>query len=244
MKNPYVILGIILAIVGAVLTPVFYFILSSIPLTAFGLSTIILGLTCIALANARPYISPEASQTLLRTGMENTSALLEELGIQNRAVYLPSNLRNGHPQAIIPLDENADLSQIKDKMPGRLIVRYGPKADDMAIAVTTIGSINLEMLGNKPGPSADEIESSITYITVGVLDIANGVRVNITDSKINVEISGGKMRADNTWYYQSLGSPLASISAAIASEALDKPVRILEEKHQNNKDIISLEVLA
>ena len=244
MKNPYKALGIILAAAGAVLTPIFYFIVNSVPLTSVGMSTVILGLTSMALANARPYISPEASQTLLRTGMENTSALLEELGLQNKAIYLPSHLRDGHPQALIPLTGNADLSHIKDKLPGRLIVRYGPEADDMAIAVTTIGSINLEMLDNKPGPSADEIESAITYIAIGVLDIASSVRVNIIDSHINIEISGSKMKADNTWYYQSLGSPLASISAAIASEALDRPVRILEEKKQNSKDIISLEVLA
>jgi hypothetical protein len=119
------------------MAPIFYFIIGSVPLTAVGLSTLILGLTCAVLANARPYISPEASRVLLKTGMENTAALIEELGIQTRAIYLPSSLRNGQPQALIPLVAHPDSFQFKEKLPGRLIVRYGPGADDMALAVTT-----------------------------------------------------------------------------------------------------------
>ena len=75
-----------MATAGAVLAPMFYFIVGSAPLTATGISSIILGFTCVAIANARPYISPEACQMLLRTGMENTAALLEELGLNKKAI--------------------------------------------------------------------------------------------------------------------------------------------------------------
>ena len=115
MNQPYRLLDLLLA--GVIFAPVSYFILNSPALTAMGISLLILGFTCIALANTRPYISPEACQVMLRTGMENTAALLEEPGLRNRAIYLPSSLRDGHPQAAIPLAEG-DIQGIRGKIPG------------------------------------------------------------------------------------------------------------------------------
>ena len=138
-------------------------------------------------------------------------------------------MRDGYPQAIVPINDHYTLDNIKDKLPGRLIVRYGPGADDMAIAITTPGSINLEMLEHIPGPNAYDIESAISYILTGVLDIANSVKVDITGSRVNVEIKNAKMGYEEIWYYYCLGSPLASIAAAISSEALHNRVRLFDE---------------
>ena len=244
MSNPYRVLGLGLCLAGTIFAPISYFIIGSVPLTAVGMSAIIIGFTCIALANARPYISPEACEVILKTGMENTAALLEELGIRNKAVYLPSSMRDGHPQALIPLGEDRDIQRIKGKIPGRLIVRYGVNPDDMAIAVTTPGSINIDMLETKPGPTSEEIEAAVTYILTGLLDIANSVTVNLSGTQVNVEISGPKLHYEDIWYYRCLGSPIASIVAAISSEALEKPIRIKEEDYSKGKSRIILEVLS
>ena len=244
MSNAYRILGLGLCLAGTIFAPISYFIIGSVPLTAVGMSAIIIGFTCIALANARPYISPEACEVILKTGMENTAALLEELGIRNKAVYLPSTMRDGHPQALIPLGEDRDIQRVKGKIPGRLIVRYGVNPDDMAIAVTTPGSINIDMLETKPGPTSEEIEAAVTYILTGLLDIANSVTVNLSDAQVNVEISGPKLHYEDIWYYRCLGSPIASIVAAISSEALEKPIRIKEEDYSKGKSRIILEVLS
>lgn len=244
MSNPYRVLGLGLCLAGTIFAPISYFIIGSVPLTAVGISAIIIGFTCIALANARPYISPEACEVILKTGMENTAVLLEELGIRNKAVYLPSSMRDGHPQALIPLGEDRDIQRVKGKIPGRLIVRYGVNPDDMAIAVTTPGSINIDMLETKPGPTSEEIEAAATYILTGLLDIANSVTVNLSDTQVNVEISGPKLHYEDIWYYRCLGSPIASIVAAISSEALEKPIRIKEEDYSKGKSRIILEVLS
>lgn len=244
MSNAYRILGLGLCLAGTIFAPISYFIIGSVPLTAVGMSAIIIGFTCIALANARPYISPEACEVILKTGMENTAALLEELGIRNKAVYLPSTMRDGHPQALIPLGEDGDIQRVKGKIPGRLIVRYGVNPDDMAIAVTTPGSINIDMLETKPGPTSGEIEAAVTYILTGLLDIANSVTVNLSDAQVNVEINGPRLHYEDIWYYRCLGSPIASIVAAISSEALEKPIRIKEEDYSKGKSRIILEVLS
>jgi len=243
VANPYRILGLGLCLAGTIFAPISYFVINSVPLTAVGISAIMIGFTCIALANARPYISPEACQLILKTGMENTAALLEELGLRNKAVYLPSTMRNGHPQALIPLAEDEDIQWIKEKIPGRLIVRYGLNPDDMAIAVTTPGSINIDMLESRPGPTSGEIEAAVNYILTGVLDIANSVAVNLAGALVNVEVSGPRLHYEDIWYYRCLGSPIASIVAAISSEALGKPIRIKEESYSKGKCRITLEVL-
>ncbi len=244
MSNPYRILGLGVCLAGTIFAPISYFIINSVPLTAIGISAIMIGFTCIALANTRPYISAEACQLILKTGMENTAALLEELGLRNKAVYLPSTMRDGHPQALIPLVEGEDIQWVKEKIPGRLIVRYGVNPDDMAIAVTTPGSINIDMLETKPGPTSGEIEAAATYILTGVLDIANSVTVNLADNQIDVVVSGARLHYEDIWYYRCLGSPIASIVAAISSEALGKPIRIREESYNKGKSRITLEVLS
>ena len=242
IKNPYQILGIVLAIVGAILAPIFYFIVGSPPLTATAISALILGFTCIAIANSRPYLSPEATQILLKTGMENVSALLEELGLQNKATYLPST-SDSQPRALIPLGITGGAATIPDKLPKRLIVRYGPNSEDMAIAVTTPGNVSVDLLENKPGPTADEMEIALNYLLTGVLDIAHNVTVHIIDAKVEVKISGPKMSYENNWYSKCLGSPIASISAAVVAEALKKPLRITEERYQKTEALVVLEIL-
>ncbi len=242
-NNPYRLLGALLTSAGILTAPVFYFIVGSTALTASSISAVILGSTCLALAGASPRISPQASQMLLRTGMENTASLLEELGINSRAIYLPASIRNGHAQALVPLIDTDTIPSIREKLPGRLLVRYGPESTDMALAVTTAGTVNLEILQNKPGPSADEIESSLNYILTGVLNIARGVNVRLSESQVEVRIDRATMGQEDVWYYRCLGSPIASIAAAVTSEALDRPVRIKREIHSKKQDTVELEVL-
>jgi len=233
-------LGLLLA--GVLFAPFSYFVLGSVPLTAMGISMLILGFTCIALANTRPYISPEASQLMLKTGMENTAALLEELGLKERAIYLPSSLSDGRARAIVPLAEE-EVTEIQGKIPGRLVVRFGNRPEDLALAFATPGGQILGMLEAPPGSSAGELEAAISYILVGVLDLAASVGVTLADGRVGVEITDPRLYWENIWYYRSLGSPLASIAAAICCEGLGKPVRIKEEQYEKGKAHIELEVL-
>ena len=242
-KNPYRLLGTGLTIAGVIFAPIAYFILNSIPITAIALSSIMIGFTSIALASARPHISPEASQLILETGMENISALLEELGLSNKAIYLPSSMRTGNAQALIPLSGDIDIQRIKGKIPGRLIVRYGDNPGDMAILVTAPGGTGLNKSDIKPGPTSSEIEQAVTYVLTGLLDLANSVEVHISDGQMNITVNGSKLHYENVWYHRCLGSPIASIVASIASDGLGKPVRIKEESYRKGKSMIQLEVL-
>jgi hypothetical protein len=243
INNPYRLLGIGLAIAGALFAPVAYFIMNSIPITAIALSSIMMGFTSFALSTTLSPISPEASQMILETGMENIAALLEELGLSNKAIYIPSSMRIGNAQALIPLGGNIDIQRINRKIPKRLIVRYGDNPGDMAIAVTAPGGTSIGKLEIKPGPTATEIEQAITYVLTGLLDIADSVTVRPNDRGLQIEVNRPKLHYDNIWYYRCMGSPIASIAASIASDGLGKPVIIEEESYQKKKSIIQLGVL-
>ncbi|MFC1983983.1 hypothetical protein ACFLVO_03110 [Chloroflexota bacterium] len=108
MNNPYRTLVLVLCMAGAIFSPISYFIVGSVPLTALGVSAIMIGFTCIMLASTRPDISPGACQLMLKIGMENTAAMIEELWLKNKAIYLLSSMRSGHPQALLEVFRKVD----------------------------------------------------------------------------------------------------------------------------------------
>lgn len=242
-RNPYRRLGLVLSLSGAVLAPVFYFVAVSVPLTALALSAIILGLISAMLGNARPEITPEASQMMLQTGVENIAALLEELGLTARAIYLPSPDNGGRPKALIPLKEDGVLPDGKD-IPDRLIARYGPNLESMCLVVTTPGSVSLDDMAVVRGGGPDQIENALNQILVGVMDLADSVSLHIQEQGLLVDVARPKLKYENIWYYRCLGSPLASVVATVASQALARAVRIKSETATGkNNTRIELEVL-
>ncbi|MDO8716290.1 MAG: hypothetical protein Q7J73_05730 [Dehalococcoidales bacterium] len=243
-SNPYIRLGLVLTLSGAVLAPVFYFVVVSVPLTALALSAIILGLVSSMLGNARPDITPEASRMMLQTGVENIAALLEELGLTARAVYLPSPESGGRPKALIPLKEDGVLPGIGQAIPDRLIARYGPNLDNMCLAVTTPGSVSLDGIAVTRGGGPDQIESALNQILVGVMDLADSVSLHVVEQHLLVDVAKPKLKYENIWYYRCLGSPLASVVATVASQALAQAVRIKSETETGkNNTRIELEIL-
>ncbi len=242
-ENPYNLLGLGLTLTGVVFAIVSYLILDSTPLTALGMSMVILGAISLTLGRTMPKISPEVSAVLLETGLENTAAIVEELGLRSKAIYLPSSLTGGRPQALIPLHSNPRPVRITEALPRRLIVRHGPDPEDIGILVTTPGSAILSMLGSKPGPSAEELDGAITSVLVGMLDVADGARVNMAEGTVTIVVMSPRLEYRNIWFYQSLGSPLASIAASLACEALDKPLIIEREVHDKGQCVIELRVL-
>jgi hypothetical protein len=243
VNNRYKIFGLGLCVVGAAFAPVSYFVIDSIPLTAVGISAFMIGISCIILVYTIPSLSPSTYQLMLKTGLENTANLLEGLGLSNRAVYLPSGMTNGSPQAVIPLTGNVDINSLKEIMPDRFLVSYGKNTGDMAVSVITPGTINMSVLTTLPGPTADEIETAINYILVEMLDIAESASVILVNDRLYIAVTNPKKVFDDTRYYQCMGSPIASIIASVSSEALGKPIMISEENPENEQTMITLEVL-
>ena len=243
-KNPYTWAGLSLLIAGSLLFLSAFFILHLIWLTALGISMLILSFIFLALARTIPKLSPEVCHLLLETGIDNVATIVEELGIRTKAIYLPSSLTSGQPQALIPLHSNPTLPPITKALPQRLIVRYGDGPDDIGLLLSTIGSTAIGMLESRPGPTSTELESALTSLFTGILGIADRISVVYRDNHIKVEIYNPRIENRATWSHHCLGEPLASIVASLAAEAWDKPVNIKHEEHSKGRCSVEIEVMA
>jgi hypothetical protein len=204
---------------------------------------LILAIILLVLGRTIPKLSPEVSSLLLETGIDNIATIIEELGIRAKAVYLPSSLTSGRPQALIPLRSNPSPSPITKALPQRLIVQYGASPDDIGLLVATPGTTAVGMLESKPASTSAELESSLTSLFTGILGVADGTKVVYQENRIMVEIRNPRIESKTTWSHQCLGGPLASMVASVAAEAWDKPVTIKQEEQHGRKCSIKLEVL-
>lgn len=244
-KNPYTWSGTGLLIAGILVSPVAYFILALTWLTALGISMLILSLILLALGRTIPKLPPEVCRLFLETGNDNMAVIVEELGIRTRAIYLPSSLTGGQPQALLPLHSNSSLPVIKHALPRRLIVKYGDGPDDIGLLLSTIGSTAVSMLDYRPGHTSAELESALTSLFTGILGIADRTKVVYPDeNRIQVEIIKPRIESKVTLYHRCLGGPLVSIVASVAAEAWDRPITVKREEHQKEKCLIELEVSA
>ena len=243
ISNSFTLLGFCLALAGLSLSLLSYLVLQSTPITALGLSTIILGGVSLSLGRGQPKISPEASAILLQSGVENISAIVEELGLKAKAIYLPSSMTAGKPQAFIPLHSNPHPPQLGNiVLPKRLIVKYGPQPEDMGLLVTTPGSAVAGMVTTKSDSTEADLEAALTLVLVGTISLADGARVTMEDEVIRVEISNPRLEYKKMWIYETLGSPLASIVASVVAEVLNKPVSVDNEKYSKGKCNIELKL--
>jgi len=242
-RNPYIWAGLGLLVVGSLVCLSAYLIFGLIWLTALGISMLILSFILLVLGRTIPKLSPEVSVLILETGIANIAAIVEELGIRATAIYLPSSLTSGRPQALIPLHSNPSLSGMTEALPQRFIVRYGAGSDDIGLLVTTTGTTAVGMLESIPGPNSLELESALTSLFRGILGVADGTTVMVREKHISVDIHKSRIENKTNWSHQCLGGPLASIVASVAAEAWDKPVIIKQEEQLKGKYSIELEVI-
>lgn len=242
--NSYKTLCLELTLSGILLSLVAYLVLNSVPLTALGISTLILASVAFAIGVGQPKIPPEASDVLLQSGVENTSALVEELGLKSKAIYLPASMTSGKSQALIPLHSNPNLPRLgKNPFPKRLIVKYGADSGDVGLLVTTPGSAVSGSVESKPDSKETDLESALAKVLAAKLNLADGAKVARADEAVHVEVSNPRLEDRKMWIYECLGSPLASIVASVIAQVLDKPVVIEGEQHLSGRWLFELKLL-
>ena len=243
ISNSFTLLGVCLSLSGLTLVAIAFIILQSTPITALGLSTIILGAVSFALGRSQPKISPEASELLLQSGIENISAIVEELGLKSKAIYLPSSMTSGKPQALIPIHSNPHPPNLGNiVLPKRLIVKHGSNPEDMGLLVTTPGSAVAGIVTTKSDATEADLEAALALVLVSTIGLADGAKAAMDEEKIRVEISNPRFEYRKMWIYESLGSPIASIVASVIAEVLNKPVTVENEQNSRGKNVIELKL--
>ena len=218
-----------------------FLLLQSVPLTALGFSAVLVGLVSYGVSRGQPKLPPQAVDLLLQSSVENVSALVEELGLKTKAVYLPSSLTGDKPKALIPIDESLEFSG--KAVPNRLIVKFGLKPEAMGLLVVTPDSAVKGLVESKPDCSAGDIESGLSSVLLGTLGLADGVRVSFSEDRVLVEVANPVFKDMKMWIYECLGTPVASISASVAAEVLDLPVKVVSEEFSRGKCLLELKVV-
>jgi len=238
------LLGIVLAAAGAFVAITSYYVLDFVPITALGFSAMILAAVSFALGLG-PKIPADVSSMLLESGLENTAALIEELGTRSKAVYLPASMAAGKPRALIPVPVQPGSLKIDQKLPDRLIVRYGKEPESMGILISTLGSTVLER--RSQDLEGSDLESALS-LTLKGSDLADGVRsVEAGGDKnrgniVRVQVTNSRIVCRKMKVFENIGSPLASVVASVASQAMNAPVTIVGEETSGNRHLITLSI--
>ncbi len=237
-QSAYANIGLSLLLGGVLAALVFFFLANSVPLTALALSAVLLGTIALFLDRSMPQVSLRAAQLLLESGLANLSALLEETGASAPAVYLPSILTEGQPRALIPLSPHGQLPTVTQISSQHLIVEFGPHPDDVGLLVSTPGGGALSLLDERIGSTSAELESAMTRLLVGTFDIASTVQVNQENGLVMVRVGGVRLSTGDLWVHRILGTPVASVAAAVVAEG--RKTSVVVESEAWTKDVVTV----
>ncbi len=237
-QSAYANFGLGLLLGGVLAAPVFFFLANSVPLTALAISAVLLGTIALFLDKSLPQVSPRAAQLLLESGLTNLGGLLEETGASAPAVYLPSILTEGQPRALIPLSPHGKRPTVSQVNSQHLIVEFGPHPDDFGLLVSTPGGGALSLLDERIGSTSAELESAMTRLLVGAFDIASTVQVTQENRLVIVRVGGVRLNIANLWVHRILGTPVASVAAAVVAEG--RKTSVVIESEARTRDVVTV----
>lgn len=219
--DQYTAAGVGLVVFGALFADFAFLILLNVPLTALGISCVVLGVTTVLIPE-KPILSSNI-RSMIKGSCLNIEALLEEFDAEERCVYLPP--RDGRVFAYVPLHTSHDLSNAWQAMeaPIRVVTEVGgepglmiflPVSDDM---LSSIGEDS-------------KAEEALSNILVEQLGFLESVKEAESGDKVVVRMSGSRMETDLPRFKKVLGSLPTSIAGCVLAFVFDKPLALIEEE--------------
>ena len=221
----YQYLGIGFISFGAIFSVYSYLVFLSVPLTALGLSTIILGATLLLVpSNPAP---AHQIRAMVEASLVNIEALLEEFDVMGGAVYLPPN--DDRVSAFIPIEEGQESTIRADRIPVRVLTESNGVP---GVMVFPPGSelVRLALL-----PEDMLLEDALNAVLVDFAEMANSVKAVSEDDQVLVELVSPKVGSDYDRVNHSLGSLAVSVSGCIIADITGKPVYFLREETTDSK---------
>ncbi|GGP19021.1 hypothetical protein GCM10007981_01020 [Thermocladium modestius] len=223
-------LGPSLAVVGVGLAVIGLLITRSIPLTILGASVAVMGV----LAGWGEGAVEESLLGLSSASWDDLALLLEAVGAVGRAVYIPSALtEDSRPCALIPQGGEGVWGGFSGKLPAGFVVRYGPGPSGIGLRLATMGSKAVEAC-MEAGAVSGDLGSTLSNCLVNHLSLARRVEASSQGDSVTVVVWGSRAGAvyGGTVVEAVLGSPTASMVAALAAEALGRPVEVAGEEKE------------
>jgi len=233
-------LGIAFVLFGLSLSTV-SFLVQATPFTGLGLSSFLIGLLLMYVPTERP-VSPQLVSAFCASSLLNLNMLLEELGIDSRAVYLPKKEESHQPHAFLPLIRNSDSVSmfLKSFENSGLFVVRGQNPHQSGLLLIPPGNSLATLIEQESGIDfsnvrLDEIEDTLRTGLVEALEIAEDVRVIFINGTVRVEV--GPLISEEFCYMQSkvarslcsqVGCPLCSAVICAVTKAAKRPVSVVK----------------
>ena len=225
--------AIVLTSSDTALTLYSYFIVDVVPLTALGISCIILGFTIISLP--RHIGGGPGMRAMLEGASLGVEALLEQC-TGEKATYLPP-VEGGEIFAYVPLTPDAGAVSLSEmRQAPRSLSGNGQKA----MLVYPVGS----ELGKIPEfQDGLSLEERLRYILVESTEICSRVMVQEAGNIVVVGMKGAYPDIQGQRYRRSLGSLPSSLAACVITAMHDRPVTLLEERKTGDRLIARFQLL-
>jgi hypothetical protein len=208
---------------------------------SLGLASFLIGLLLIYVPTERT-VSPQLVNAICLSSLVNLNSLLEELGVDSKAVYLPTKKETHQPCAFLPLARSLDLSSmfLKRLNDGGLFIVNDQDPYQSGLALVPPGSSLATLIEQESGIDfynvrLDELENALRTGLVEALEIAEDVRVMFMNGSVRVEV--GPLISEELCEMQSkvarslcsqVGCPLCSAVICAVTKAAKRPVSVIK----------------
>jgi hypothetical protein len=249
-------LGIAFVLFGLSLSTVSVLIQANL-FAGLGLASFLIGLLLIYIPTEKT-VSPQMVSASCLSSLVNLNSLLEELGVDSKAVYLPTKEESHQPRAFLPLIRNPDSSSmfLKSLENSGLFVVNGQDPHQSGLLLIPPGSSLATLMEQESGIDfynvrLDELENGLRTGMVEALEIAEDVRVIFMSRSVRVEV--GPLISEELCQMQSkvarslcsqVGCPLCSAIICAVTKAAKRPVSVVKISPLRGRRIsIELELL-
>lgn len=202
-----------------------YFILLNVPFSAFGLSTLILGLTLMQVPSSP--VPARQIAAMIEASLVNIESLLEEYDALGKAVYIPFNDR---VNAFIPLSGENTLIEIDvSEIHIRVLTRIG-ETDGLLVFPPGSELVRLALLPEDTG-----LEDALNTVLVDNSELVESIKAVRNRDEIIVELHKPKQNIDFDRVNKSLGSLGVSIAGSVISQVTKMPVALENEVKEARK---------
>jgi hypothetical protein len=217
----YTAVGVGLVVFGALFAEYAFLMLLSVPLTALGISCVVLGVAAVLIPESP--IPASNIRSMIKGSCINIEALLEEFDAEERCIYIPP--RDGRVFAYVPLSTSHDLSNMWQAMeaPTRVVTEVGGEPGLMVFLPVS------EDMFSSVGEDS-KAEEALSDILVEKLEFLESVKEAESGDKVVVRMSGSRVETDLPRFKKVLGSLPTSITGCVLAFVLDKPLVLIEEE--------------
>jgi hypothetical protein len=210
-----------------------YLVLTSIPLTAFGLSTLILGIALLQIPSSP--IPAQHIRAMLSAAYLNIEALLEEYDVNGKGIYFPQDERIN---IFIPKQETPEITSFN---PGSIKNRVLTSIDNVeGLLIFPPGS---ELVRLADLSEEINLEDALYTVLVDLIESVDGVKSIEEYDKILIQLTKPKEEPRLDRVENSLGALSISIAGCTIAKILDKPVRYQRTEKEGTKTTAFFKIL-